>query len=804
MLQDVRFAFRTLVKNPAFTVAAVLCLTLGIGVNATVYSCLRAVLLRPYPYKNPDELVALGESNPKRGWHMNTVSYPNFRSWQAENHTLSDIGIYTGTSFNLATDDAAEYIAGGNISWTMFRTLGVAPVIGRDFREDEDRIGAPQVIIISDRIWRDKFSARADVLNQPIMIDGVPHTVIGVMPPGFAFPAGANAWTTMQADPEKNRGNHSWNVIGRLKPHGTIEQVVADVRAIAGRLETQYPASNAGWSADVVTLREFQVGALGEVLLIMMASVGFVLLIACANVANLLLARAAARTKEMAVRVALGANRWHIVRQLLIESILVAFAGATFGVAFAYGFLQWVKANIVGIPFWMVFTIDTQVLLFTVGVAIATGLLFGMAPALQSANPNLNDTLRDSGARGTSAGRGRARLRSALVIGEVALSLVLLVGAALLIRSFVGMQRVKPGFDTDNMLTLRATLSGPQYDSAYKRFSFWDRALAELNATPDIVSASIANNIPLSGNNNNSFINIEGQPATADNQPLLENRWVSPKYLETMRIPLVRGRMFTQQEWADSGMAGAVAVINENMAKRFWGSADAALGKRFNFGTLNTANPRWNTIVGVAADIKDRGLSSDPDFQGYLPYLQGSWSTTAIVVRTRGDAAQATKTVAAALRKVDPKVPTYRVMTMNANIRQSYWQQALYGKMFGAFAAIALLLAAVGVYGVISYTVSQRTQEIGVRVALGAQRSDVLRLVVGQGAMLGGIGVAIGLVGAIGVTRFLRTLLFGISPFDPVSFLGVAVVLTVIALIASYLPARRASKIDPVEALRAE
>ncbi len=804
MLQDLRFAIRTLRKAPAFTLAAVLCLALGIGVNATIFSCVRAMLLRPFPYRHPDELVAIGEANPKRGFHMNTVSYPNFRSWQAQNRTLSNIGIYTGTSFNLSNGDGAEYVQGGNVSWTMFRTLGISPVRGRDFREDEDRVGGPNVVIISDRLWHDKFSGRADVIGQQTMIDGVPHTIIGVMPPDFEFPNTAEAWTLMQMDPTKSRGNHSWNVIGRLKPGVTVDQARADVRSIAAQLSTQFPNSNTGWSADLETLRDYQVGNFRPVLMIMMASVAFVLLIACANVANLLLARATARAKEMAVRVALGADGWRVVRQLLTESVVVGLAGGAFGVAFAYGLLQWIKAKIPGIPFWMRFTVDGQVLLFTAAVAIATGILFGLVPAIQAARPNLNETLRDAGARGTSASRARQRLRSGLVIGEMALSLVLLVGAALLIRSFLSLQNVNPGFDPEHLLTLRVSLAGPAYDSTYKRYAFFNRLLEELDASPGVTSAAITNNIPLGGGNNNSFINIEHLPSRLGEEPLLENRWVSPRYLETLRIPIKRGRMFTQAEWADSGVAGRVAVINEHMARHFWGSDDAALGKRFNFGAANDTSARWFTIVGVAGDIKHNKLTSPPDFQGYLPYRQGGWSSSAIVVRTPGDPVAATGTVLHALKSIDPLVPAYRIMSETANIDQSYWQQALYGKLFALFAGIALVLAAVGVYGVISYAVSQRTQEIGVRVALGAQRGDVLRLIVGHGALLGGVGVAIGLVGALIVTRYLRALLVGISPFDPVSFVGVAAALTAIALVASYVPARRAARIDPVDALRHE
>ena len=805
MLSDLRYAIRTLAKSPAFTLAAILCLTLGIGVNATIFSCIRAMLLRPFPFRAPDELVALGESNKARGWHMNSVSYPNFRTWLAESRTLESAGIYGGASYNLATGDGADFVPGAVVSWTMFHVLGIAPALGRDFTEDDDRVGGPKSVILSDRVWRDRFEGKPSAIGQSITVNGVPHTIIGVMPRGFEFPATAGAWTTMQTDPLRNRGNHSYQVMGRLKPGATIAQARQDLGRVAVGLEGQYPASNLGWGVDVETIRDAQVGDVRPVLWIMMASVAFVLLIACANVANLLLARASVRAKEMAVRVAMGASSWQVIRQMLMESMLIALAGATLGIGFAYGFLQWIRANLLsGRPYWMQLRIDWQVLVFAILVAVVTALIFGLVPALQASRPNLVETLRDAGARGTSAGRARARLRSGLVIAEMALSVILLVGAALLIRSFISMQSVKPGFDPSNLLTMRVTLAGPQYDSTFKRFAFWDRFLTQANTRPGIVAASITNNIPLGGGNNNSFFVPEGQPMQLGSEPLLEIRWTSPRYLETLRVPLVRGRMFTQQEWADSGVAGRVAVINEYMAKQFWKTADEALGKRFKFGSATDTANRWVTVVGVAADIKHKRLTSEPDFQGYMPFIQGGWNSAVIVVRTLGDPTRATSTVLAALKEADPYVPAYRVLSMDATIQQSYWQEALYSKMFTAFAAIALVLASVGVYGVISYSVSQRTREIGVRVALGAQRTNVLRLILGHGAVLAAAGIGIGLAGAIGVTRFLRAMLFGVSPFDPMSFVAVTAVLSAVAFLASYIPARRAARVDPIVAVREE
>ncbi|HKG91901.1 MAG TPA: ABC transporter permease [Gemmatimonadaceae bacterium] len=804
MLKDVRFAFRTLVKNPAFTLAAVVCLALGIGVNTAIFSCVQALLLRPFPYRNPDELLALRENNLKRGWRMNSVSYPNFHDWREQSRTLESAGMYGGASFNLASGTDAEYVRGATVSATMFHVLGIPPQLGRDFREEEDRVGAPKVAIISDRLWTDRFDRRRDVIGQQIRLNGEPYQIIGVMPPKFEFPQVAQIWTTLGMDPKANRGNHSWEVIGRAKPGTTVERVRADLNAIAKQLGELYPNSNTGWGVDVETIREEETGDIKPVLAIMMASVGLVLLIACANVANLLLARAAERSKEMAVRAALGASRWRVVRQLLTESVMVALIGAALGVGFGYGFLKWIVSNIeTGMPFWMNFTIDGPVLAFTTAVALGTGLLFGLAPALQSARPNLNETLRDAGARGSSAGRSRQRVRSALVVAEVALSLILLVGATLMIRSFVSLQSVQPGFDPGNVLTMRLFLGGANYDSLQQRTVFFDQLLARVRALPGVTSAGIINNLPLGGSNNNSSIVVEGQIPKLGDEPIFEVRWAGPGYLESMKIPLRSGRFFTEQEARDTAPAARVAVINEYMAKKFWPNEDP-VGKRFKFGNASDTLNRWVQVIGVAGDIRHKRLSAPPDLQGYMPYARGGWRNMTLVVRTSGDPARATGQVREAIRAVDPALPAYNVYTMDDVARRSTWQQRLYGKMFGAFAVIALVLAAVGVYGVISYAVTQRTQEIGVRVALGAQRGDVLRLIVGHGLLLGGAGAAIGLLGAAAATKALKSLLFGVGPWDPATFAGITALLLGVALLASVIPALRAAKVDPVEALRYE
>jgi putative ABC transport system permease protein len=799
MSSDLRYALRTLGKTPSFTAIAIICLALGIGVNATIFSCVNALLLRPFPYRDPQNLVAIRDENPKKGWTGNSITYPNFVDWRAEAKSLAGAGAYTGRAYNVAVGDEPEYVQGAGVSASMFRVLGVRPVLGRDFREEEDRVGAEKVALIGHGLWQRRFAGDTKIIGRQLKLNDENYTVIGVMPEKFAFPEVAQIWTPLSFDPTKFRGNHSLEAIARLKPGVSRAQAQSELVAIARRLELQYPESNTGWTVSVATLNEAELGPeVKSVVLIMMGAVTFVLMIACANVANLLLARTAERGKEIAIRTALGAGRARIVRQLLTESVLLAGAGGVLGIAVAHWGLKLIVANIpVTLPFWMEFNIDPTVLAFTMAVALGTGIIFGLAPALQASNPNLNETLRESG-RGTSAGRRRQRTRSALVVTEVALSMVLLVGATLMIRSFLGLQQVDPGFDRRGVLALRMFLGGSAYDSLYQRRAFFERVLPRVRELPGVEAVSAVNNAPLSGSNNSSSFVVEGQTVALGDEPNAAWRSITPQYLATLKVPLRKGRMFTEQELADSAK---VAVVNETMVQRFWPNEEP-IGKRLRFGTANDTNPEWYQVIGVAADVKQRRLNAKPENQFYIPYTQAAYRGMSLLVRTTAEPSRSTDAVLRAIHSVDPNLPAYNVMTMDAMYRQSFWQPRLYGMMFGSFAFIALVLAAVGVYGVISYSVVQRTQEIGVRVALGAQTMDVLRLIVSHGMLLAGIGVGIGILGALGITRLLTSLLFGVTATDPLTFVAIPLLVAAIAFVASVVPARRAARVDPVVALR--
>ncbi|MGH7674909.1 MAG: ABC transporter permease, partial [Gemmatimonadales bacterium] len=647
-------------------------------------------------------------------------------------------------------------------------------------------------------LWRRRFGADSGVLGRVVSLNGTPHTVIGVLPPPHQFPGDQQLWVPITLDPSRFRGNHYLEVIGRLRPGATPRAAQTELAAVARRLEQQYPETNSGATVSVVPLRDNEVGEYRTVLIIMMVAVAFVLLIACANVANLLLARAAGRHREIAIRVAVGAGRRRLLRQLLTESVLLALAGAALGTLVALWGLDLIVAAVPeDKPFWMVFTIDARVLAFTAAVAVATGVLFGLAPALHALKTDVHDALKE-GARGAGIGPGRQRLRHGLVVAEVALSVVLLIGATLMIRSFLRLQAVDPGYDRHNLLALSVYLAGPAYDSAYERTGFYAGALPRLAALPGVEAVAASHAPPLAGSRTSSTISIEGQPVETGREPSASWQAVTAGYVTLLRVPLLRGRDLTEQDVRDSAR---VAVVGRTMAARFWPDADP-IGKRFRFGS-SEENP-WITVIGVAGDVRIRRLSEPPQNHFYIGYPLAPFRGMMILVRTEGDPAGVTRAARETIREADPALPVYAAQTMDALYRSSMWEQRLYGWMFGAFAGVAVLLAVTGLYGVMAYLVTLRTHEIGVRMALGARTRDVARLVLRRGGRLAAAGIGIGLLGALGLTQALTGFLFGVSPTDPLTFLAIPLLLAAVALTASWIPARRAARVDPMLALRYE
>ena len=798
-LSDIRYALRSLAKTPGVTLIAILTLGLGIGATTTVFSCVNALFLRPFPYADSYRLAAIRSDNPSRGWVGGSVSYPNFVDWQAQARSFTGLAAHGGQSFNMSGGDEPERLEGEAITWNMFGLLGLKPAMGRDFVPDDGREGAAPVTILSAGLWERRFGADSAILGRAINLNGVPYTVVGILGPPIQFPDDAKLWVPIARSPTERRGMNSLNVIGRLADGVSFAAADAEIKGIAARLEQQYPEENAEWTASVVPLRTEEANDYKTVLQVMMGAVGFVLLIACANVANLQLSRAAARHREMAIRAALGAGRMRIVRQLLTESILLSLAGAAFGIVIALWGLDLIVAAVPSDkPFWMVFTIDGRVLAFTAAVAVGTGVLFGLAPIWQAGRVDVHASLKE-GSRGSGTGGARQRLRHSLVVAEVALSMVLLVGAALMIRTFLQLQRVDPGFDRRNVLASWVVMAGPRYDAMLSRAAFLDQVLPRLRALPGVTAAAASQAPPLSQSSSSSSFTIEGWSTRPGER--LEGNWqsVTAGYVTFLGIPMLGGRDISAQDVRDSSL---VAVINKTMAEHYWAGQDA-VGKRFRFGSDEPDSP-WFTVIGVAGDVRHEKLGAPPEDQFYIPYTQAAYRGMMLMVRTSGEPAA----LAAAMRRevaaVDPQLPLFEQKTMEAMFRFSMWEQRLYGAMFGSFAAVALLLAAVGLYGVMAYMVTLRTHEIGIRMALGAQRRDMLRMVVRRGITLAALGVSIGLVGSFAVTGVLRGFLYGVSATDPLSFIGIPLVLSLVAFLASWIPARRATRVDPMLALRYE
>jgi putative ABC transport system permease protein len=803
--QDLRYGARTLTKTPLFTLIAVACLALGIGVNTAIFSVTDAILMTPFGFEDPEQLVVLQETQAKRDIDDAGPSFKNFRDWQKQAQSFSGIAAQSFRSLTLTDLEEPVRLQGGTVTWNLFPLLGVRPVLGRGFREDEDQPGAPGTVLLGYEAWVQRFSADSSIIGRVIQVNAKPSTVVGVMPPRFKFPENAELWIPITPiEHESPRGERGIQVFGRLKPGVTPEQGTTELKAIASRLEEAYPVENRGWSARASSLRdEFIPGEIKLIVLTMMGAVTFVLLIACANVANLMLARATGRQREIAIRAALGAGRMRMIRMLLTESVLLGLAGGVIGIGLAYLGLHLLDASLPSadfIPYYIDWNIDRDALMYTVVISIVTGLVFGLAPALQISANDLQSSLKE-GSRGAGAGARRNRLRNILVIGEVALSVVLLIGASLFVRSFLNLQKADAGFATERLMTLRIYMPGERYAGSTPKSQRVADVVRRIETLPGVIAATASNNIALSGGGSGGAVIVEGHPVPPGEEENIFFAAVTPHWFKTLDVPILRGRDFTDAEGQDSS---GVAVINQIMADKFWPKEDA-LGRRFQF-TGDTAAP-WFTVIGITRDIAVDNIDreDEPQPKAFLPYPYEATPNTGITIRTAtADPAQIMSAVRGEIRASDPILPVFEVQTMQTRREEGYWEFNLFSGMFSVFGGIALLLAAIGVYGVISYGVSQRTHEIGVRMALGARGGDVLRMVVGQGVMLTVTGVVLGLVGAFGVTRVIESMLFAVSPTDPVSFIGIALFLTTVAAVASYIPARRAMGVDPVTALRYE
>jgi putative ABC transport system permease protein len=804
LMQDIRFALRTLAKAPMFTTLCVLCLAIGIGLNSNIYSAVYAVFQRPFPYADPERLVAIEERNVKRGFDNQSMPFEMFQDLQQQTTAFDGMAASSFRSINITDGDEPVRLQGELISWNLFPMLGVRPHLGRVFRPDEDAPGAPGAIIVGYGVWEKRYGADSSIIGRSLPVNGAPHTVVGVMPRGFMFPEREEAWVPITPRLDgRPRDIHEVQVFGRLKSTADVGTASSQLNAVSERLAKQFPEAHGNWRALAKPIRDTFIDKETKlVIAAMMGAVTFVLLIACANVANLLLARATSRGREIAVRAALGAGRGRIVRQLLTESILLALIACPIGIGIAYWLLDIIIASIPegDLPYYFVFEINGPVLLYTVVIAVLTGVVFGLAPALQAARGNLQTALKDGG-RGSGTGGPRQRFRTALAIGEIALSLVLLVGAALFVRSFLNLQTKSGGIETANLMTMRFFLPGERYDSANVLSTRVEDVIQRIEALPGVVSATASNQIPLGGGGGGAQLEIEGKPiANRADAPFVGWTGVTAHWFGTLGIPLLSGRPLDE---AEARTKSPVAIINESMGKQFWPDGDA-LGRRFKLvgDTTNT----WFAIIGVSRDY-ETGPLDDPGPIGpnfVASYRHLPTRNTGLMIRTVGEPAQITRSARNAIRQSDPTMPVFTVASMEEVRKLGFWSQRLFGWMFAMFGIVALVLASVGVYGVISYGVTQRTQEIGVRVALGAQPADVIRLVVRNGAILALAGIAIGLVGAFGLTRVIQSLLTDVSSTDPLSFIGVTLFLGAVALFASYVPARRATRVDPLTALRSE
>lgn len=816
LLQDLRYSLRTLIKRPGFTFVAVIALGLGIGANTAIFSVINAVLLRPLPFKEPDRLVNVWETRPQRGAMQHVVAYANFADWRDQNDVFDGIAAYYLSDFTLTDGENPERLKCGIVSAELFPLLGAQPLVGRAFFPEDDKPGAPLTVILSHKVWKQKYNADPGIIDSGITLNGKSYTVIGIMPEGFQFPVrndSVDIWTTFAKDLTpvagksiaENRVEHFIRVIARLKPGVTIQHAQATIETIATGLAEKYPKTNANWGASVSSTLEDLVGVVRPKLLLLMGAVGCVLLIACANVSSLLLARATTRHKEMAVRSALGASRMRIIRQLLTESVVLAIAGGLLGLLIALlGTPQLVALGGDDLPRATHIDIDMRVLAFTLLVSILTSVLFGLIPSIQSSKTDVNEALKEGG-RGIGDGARRNRLRGILVTVEVAIAVVLLVGAGLLLQSLWRLQRVDTGLVTNNVMTMEVGLPTATY-KAQQQAGFFSQLQERLSALPGVESASAVYPIPLSTSRISILFDIEGRPAPPGERPSADFRLVSRDYFRTMGIRLIKGRDFDERDKPDT--PGAV-VVNEFFADKFFPGEDP-IGKRVrpNLSFEPGKEPTWREVVGVVNNVRHRGQNKDFTPEYYVLHEQMPFNYMILALKTTGAPHGIVSAVRNEVRALDKDLTIYNIRSMDEYLSRSVAQPRLIATLLAIFAGLALSLTAIGLYGVISYSVAQRTHEIGVRMALGAKPADVVRLVVKQVMLLAVIGIVIGLVGTFILARFLASvidvMLFGIGSRDPLTLAAIALIIAGVALAACFIPARRATRVDPMVALRYE
>ena len=798
LIKDLRYGIRSFLKRPGFLLIAISTLALGIGGTTAMFTVVNSLLLRPLQFPEPDRLVLFQGVNARQGITESNMSVPDIVDWQHQNQSFEQIAGYSSGNVFLGIGEETERVRGAGVSSEFFPLFKTNPIAGRTLQPEDAQPGHDTVIVISHALWQRRFGGTPDALNRQIKVAGETVTIVGIMPAGFNYPDDSEVWVPFILDaPKEPRDNRFVSVVARLKPGVSLVQAQTEMDTISERLAANYTVTNTGWGVHLTDLRESLVGEVRTSLVILLSAVAFVLLIACANVANLLLARAAYRQKEIALRTALGASRARIIRQLLTESVLLSLISGVAGLAISVWLLKLLIAiTPANTPRIAEIAIDLRVFAFTAGVTVLAGLLFGLFPALQTSRPNLNETLKDSGQRGAQTG-GRNRAGSLLIVSEIALSFVLLAGAGLLIKSFLHLREIDPGFNAENVLTMRLSLPPGKYAQGEPRAQIYRQLIESVKSTPGVHSAAAILSLPLGGDTFNVGRGVipEGRPMTPEEQVNPQHLAITPDYFQTLQIPLKAGRTFSDQ---DNLQATKVVIINEKLARQLW-PGENPIGRHF---TIWRDEKFAREVVGVVGDTNS-ALDKEPGLQMYVPYAQDpTWGSLSLVVRANSDTTTLASAVRESIRNVDKAVPTYNLKTMNEVVSNSAAPRRVPMLLLSVFAGVAMLLAMLGIYGVTSYYVTQRTHEIGVRMALGAQIVDVLKLVLHRGLVLAAIGIGIGTAGAIAVTRYMTSLLFGVKPIDVVTFAVVALVLALVVFVACLIPARRAAKIDPLEALR--